>query len=285
MAVEWDDLGHPVALTGTQTDITERKRTEEALRERSEALARAYDELRSFTYIVSHDLKAPLITIEGFVGELSIEFDQLLSLMGKGVAANSRDVVASRGRVDKAMGFVNQAVTTMNGRLGAILRLSRLGHRPFVPEPVDVNELVQNCLRGLSYQLKAHPAEVEVDHLEPIVTDREALDLVFSNLLSNAVKYLKPGRDGRIEVRCREVADGVLYEVRDNGRGIAAKDLQRVFEIFRRAGDTSIAGEGVGLTFARTAIRIAGGDLRVSSELGEGSTFSFWLPKTPQDTK
>lgn len=283
VAVEWDELGHPVALTGTQTDITERKLTEEALRERSEALSRAYDELRSFTYIISHDLKAPLITIEGFVGEMSIEFDQLMSYMGEGKQPDEPEVVASRGRVDKAMGFVNQAVTTMNGRLGAILRLSRLGHRQYHPEYVDVAELVENCLRSLSYQLKAHPAEVEVGPLEPIVADREALDLVFANLLSNAVKYLEPGRPGLIQVTSRPLADGVLYEVRDNGRGIAEKDLQRVFEIFRRAGDTSIAGEGVGLTFARTAIRLCGGDLKVRSKLGEGSTFSFWLPTTPPE--
>jgi PAS domain S-box-containing protein len=285
VAVEWDDLGHPVALTGTQTDITERKLTEEALRERSDALARAYEELRSFTYIVSHDLKAPLITIEGFVGELSIEFDQLLSLMGQGASPTSPEVASSRGRVDKAMGFVNQAVTTMNGRLGAILRLSRLGHRQFHPERIDVAELVQGCLHSLSYQLKAQATDVEVGPLAPIVTDREALEMVFGNLLSNAVKYLEPGRPGRIEVTSRSVADGVLYEVRDNGRGIAEKDLQRVFEIFRRAGDTSIAGEGVGLTFARTAIRLCGGDLRVRSKLGEGSTFSFWLPNTPDQAQ
>jgi PAS domain S-box-containing protein len=283
VAVEWDDLGQPVALTGTQTDITERKLTEEALRERSEALSRAYEELRSFTYIISHDLKAPLITIEGFVGELSIEFDQLLEHMGRGADPGSPEVLASRGRVDKAMGFVNQAVTTMSGRLGAILRLSRLGHRQFHPEPIDVEKLVGDILRSLSYQVKAHPAEVEVGPLHPIVTDLEALDMIFANLLSNAVKYLEAGRPGLIRVTSRTLADGVLYEVRDNGRGIAEKDLKRVFEIFRRAGDTSIAGEGVGLTFARTAIRLCGGDLRVRSKLGEGSTFSFWLPATPPE--
>jgi signal transduction histidine kinase len=205
--------------------------------------------------------------------------------MGEGKRPDDADVVASRGRVDKAMGFVNQAVTTMNGRLGAILRLSRLGHRQYHPEYVNVAELVETCLRSLSYQLKAHPADVEVGPLEPIVTDREGLDLVFSNLLSNAVKYLEPGRPGLIRVSSRPLADGVLYEVRDNGRGIAEKDLQRVFEIFRRAGDTSIAGEGVGLTFARTAIRLCGGDLKVRSKLGEGSTFSFWLPNTPPPEK
>ncbi len=100
----------------------------------------------------------------------------------------------------------------------------------------------------------------------------------FSNLLENALKYLQPGRPGRIEVSGRRVGRAVLYEVVDNGRGIAARDLERVFELFRRAGDQTVPGEGIGLAHVRALVRRLGGRIDCVSVEGVGSTFRVELP-------
>ena len=104
------------------------------------------------------------------------------------------------------------------------------------------------------------------------------------NLLDNAVKYLAPDRPGRIEIEAETTAMTATFHIRDNGRGIAADDLDKVFEIFRRAGRQDIPGEGMGLAYVKTLVRRQGGSIRCISQLGEGTTFSFTIPRAPEVT-
>jgi|GEM_PF-2234324 len=291
-AVAHDAEGRPCLLAGTQTEVTERIRAQRALHRRSEALALANDELKSFAYIVSHDLRAPLITIEGFVGELRTAFGEMTAALDpENPAAPGGDagrVAAVRavldGSVGKAMGYIEKAAETMSRQLSTILRLSRLGYRDLRPETIDTGALAGRIVHRFAYQIQQRRATVTVAGLPPVCADPEALELVLGNLLSNAVKYLDPDRPGRIDVWA-EPGDGdmTVIRVRDNGRGIAEKDRAKVFEIFRRVGRSGEAGEGVGLTFARAAARRWGGDLWVESEPGRGSTFSFTVPAARED--
>jgi signal transduction histidine kinase len=105
------------------------------------------------------------------------------------------------------------------------------------------------------------------------------LEQIFSNLLDNALKYLRDGVPGRVAVTGRSSPAGLVYEVRDNGRGIAPKDRERVFELFRRSGVQDRAGEGIGLAHVRTLVRRLGGTITLASEFGQGSTFTITLPR------
>ncbi len=293
--VGYDDAGRPRLLAGTQTDITERTRAQHALQRRSDALARANDELKSFAYIVSHDLRAPLITIEGFVGELHEAHREIrAALDGAAPGGDAARLAAVRavvdGNVGKAMDYVAKAAATMGEQIAAILKLSRLGYREMRVQEIDTAAMVAGLIDRLAYPIRARQAVVEVEALPPVLADRDALDLVLGNLLSNAVKYLEPARPGRIAVWAEpgfaegenEDEDGMtVIHVRDNGRGIDPKDHAKVFEIFRRIGPPREEGEGVGLTFARAAVRRWGGDLWFVSTPDRGSTFSFSVPTAP----
>src|SRR4029079_18364019 len=122
-------------------------------------------------------------------------------------------------------------------------------------------------------------AQIRIEPLPHIVSDRLALEQIFSNLIDNALKYLKTGGPGEISGRGRTKLGFAIFEVTDNGRGIDPKDHQRIFELFRRAGAQDRPGEGIGLAHVRALVRRIGGHIGLSSELGKGSQFTVTLPR------
>ena len=116
------------------------------------------------------------------------------------------------------------------------------------------------------------------EDLPGLVSDKLAIEQIFGNLIENAVKYLSPGRPGQIEVTGRVHGAYILYDIKDNGRGIEAKDFERIFELFRRSGEQDKPGEGIGLAYVRNLARRLGGNVAVKSKFGEGSTFTVTLP-------
>jgi signal transduction histidine kinase len=134
-------------------------------------------------------------------------------------------------------------------------------------------------LRTLAHQIQSGNIDVKVGLLPIIASDRSAIEQIFGNLLDNAIKYLDPERPGRIEVSAEETADATVLHVRDNGRGIAEEDMDKVFQPFRRAGIQDVPGEGMGLAFVRMLLHRLGGRIECHSQLGVGTTFSFMLPK------
>ena len=116
-------------------------------------------------------------------------------------------------------------------------------------------------------------------NLPALTIDRVAIEQILTNLVENAVKYLEPGRPGRVRVTAAAHGDEITLAIADNGRGIAARDLERVFELFRRAGRQDQPGEGIGLAFVRTQVRRLGGRIDVASQEREGTTFTLFLPR------
>jgi signal transduction histidine kinase len=240
-------------------------------------------ELTSFAYIISHDLRAPLINIKGFSAQLNGDLEELTALFG--VAAEHLDGT-QRARatqlfeqeIPEALDFINSSVLRMDRLITAVLKLSRLGHRELQVEPVPLGELVQAILKSMSHQIEARGATVCMGELPELRCDRIALEQILGNLLDNAVKYLEPGRPGRLEIFSESGAGGTVIHVRDNGRGIPREDQLRIFDIFRRVGRQDVQGEGMGLSYVRTLIRRLHGQIWCHSEPGSGSTFTFSLP-------
>ena len=139
-------------------------------------------------------------------------------------------------------------------------------------------------LETLNHRLTARGANVNIEELPVVVSDLSALELVIGNLLDNAVKYLDASRPGRIEVVGEQAPGQVTLHVRDNGRGVAADDQTKVFDVFRRVGHRDVPGEGMGLAYVKAVMRRLGGEVRCESVLGRGSTFSIDIPDmTSQD--
>ncbi len=278
--------GNEVAgMLGTYEDITESKRAEEKLRHYSAQLAETNEELKRFTYIVSHDLRSPLVSLKGFSKELRNSIDTLRKWMEsllEQVPEPERQAVAQALREDvpEALGFIESSVGRMDHLIEALLRLSRVGYREFVPEELDLTALLNETLRAMAHRIESQHITVKTEPLPRIVSDRTAIEQVFGNLLDNAVKYLDPSRPGVIEVSAGATAESFVFRVRDNGRGIEPENLEKVFAPFRRAGHEDVPGEGMGLAYVRAVLNRLGGRIECDSQPGVGTTFTFSLSKS-----
>jgi signal transduction histidine kinase len=250
---------------------------------RTSDLKAANEEIQRFAYIVSHDLRSPLVNVMGFTSELQVARDAI-SKFYEGVIAKLPDVADAKTKaaieedLPEAIGFIRSSTAKMDRLINAILRLSREGGRILTPEPIQLKALLDVTAQSLSHQLTDAGAELVIEDVPAIVGDRLALEQIFTNLLENAVKYLAPGRPGRIRVHGWQEGSTVFIDVEDNGRGIDPKDHSRVFDLFRRAGAQDRPGEGIGLAHVRALVRRLGGTISLHSEAGSGSTFRVSLP-------
>ena len=261
---------------------------EGAVAERTADLQRANDEIQRFAYIVSHDLRSPLVNILGFTAELEQTNKSLVALLERAekeapqiITTDSRD---AQHDLPEAIGFIRSSTQKMDRLINAILKLSREGRRTLAPEPLDMGRVFDGIVASLTHLLSENGAAVTVEKPVPdIVSDRVAMEQIFSNLIENAAKYAQPGRPGKVTLRGWAKGDRLIYEVADNGRGIDPKDHQRVFDLFRRSGTQDKQGEGIGLAHVRALAYRLGGFIDLQSELGQGSRFQVNLPATYAD--
>jgi signal transduction histidine kinase len=302
-------LGRGEPVTPLETDLREANQVgaeltmaSESLRERETDLREANEESQRFAYIVSHDLRSPLVNIMGFTTELETLRQDVFARLhaARQGAVRSVAVPALAGPApaipggaagddagdaelaqdfDEAIGFIKTSIGKMDRLINAILRLSREGRREFKPERVDMEALAVSIRDSLAHQAAAADAEVVVGKLPAVMSDRLGLEQIFSNLVDNAIKYLRRGVPGRVAIEGRATAAGLVYEVSDNGRGIDPKDRERVFDLFRRSGVQDRPGEGIGLAHVRALVRRLGGTITLTSEPGQGSTFTITLPR------
>ncbi len=290
-----DAQGAPLYFITQIQDITKRKLAEEELarhqdhleailEERSVELARSEKELKDFAYIVSHDLRAPLVSIQGFTGELRHGLRLLREAVEAGLPhfGKAQQAVLKHEldeHIPEAMDFIEASTIKMDALVKAILKLSRMGHQKLCYEPVDIGQLVKQELKTLAYAIETQGITIEQGHLPILYTDPLVMQQIFGNLLSNAVKYMVPGRPGIIKISAEQGSSGTTFHVCDNGRGIAANEIDRIFEIYQRAGDQKEPGEGMGLTYVEALVRRLDGKIWCKSELAEGTIFSFILPQ------
>lgn len=259
--------------------------------ERTADLREANDEIQRFAYIVSHDLRSPLVNIMGFTSELEELGKDIFRRIGglTGVPAGGPLVDVADIPLDgpdkqlsadfsEALGFIKSSIARMDRLISAILNLTREGRREFQPEKIDARDFVETIVSSVAHQAAEAQVAIHIESLPNIVSDRLALEQIFSNLIDNAIKYLKDGVPGEIRIRGRTKLGYAIFEISDNGRGIDPKDHQRIFDLFRRAGTQDKPGQGIGLAHVRALVRRLGGTMSVSSELNAGSTFTITLP-------
>jgi signal transduction histidine kinase len=249
---------------------------------RTAALTRANDEIQRFAYIVSHDLRAPLVNIMGFTSELEVGARALQTYLAdeRPETRPAAQEVANQA-LPEAVSFIRSSTTKMDGLINAILKLSREGRRELVAEDVNLRRIFETVLASMKHQIDETGTTVTLSPRLPIVrSDRLSLEQIFGNLVDNALKYLQPGRPGRLKIEAEDNGANVAIKVSDNGRGIADQDRERIFELFRRAGRQDKPGEGIGLAHVRALVRRLGGDVTVRSRLGEGSEFRVVLPRS-----
>lgn len=293
--VECDEDGEAEAIFGIFQDITDRKQTErlqqtmrkvleEEVKRRTRELRMANQELKDFAYIVSHDLRSPLINIMGFSKDLEETLLDVRHLCGDVYGKLDEDTANLlkehlEENLPEAMRFIRGAAMKMDKLIASLLELSRLGSRIPRIETVDLQVLTQQVADNLTYQLGQHSATINIGKLPTIRTDIGYMEIIINNLVSNAVKYLEDGREGLVEIACATDDDFATLTISDNGRGIQEEDLDRIFQPFRRGRNQDMQGDGMGLAYVKMAVRQCGGQIRVTSEPGVGTTFQFSVPK------
>jgi len=257
----YDEDGSLVAMKGTVQDITWRKQEEEE-RDRLMAKLEAQNaELERFACTVSHDLKSPLITIQGYVGILREDLAE-----------------GDSERVEDDLSRVSNAATKMDQLLNDVLELSRVGRLINPQDMVSLEEIVGEALRLVGGQIAEAGVQVTVSaDLPAVFVDRTRLTEVFQNLIDNAVKYMGDQPHPHIEIGTRQDdADTVCY-VRDNGMGIDPRFHEKIFGLFDQL-DPGVDGTGVGMALVRRIIEAHGGRIWVESEgEGHGATFCFTI--------
>ena len=249
---------------------------------RTAQLRRANEEIQRFAYIVSHDLRAPLVNVMGYTSELEQAgkaVERMIAQQQETLPVDGEVVVAVKEDMPEAIGFIRASTEKMDRLINAILRLSREGRRALSPERLNMTEMAQRIADAVNHQVEAVGAQITVETLPSVESDRFSMEQILGNLIDNAVKYLEPGRKGLIVVSGEETEERVTYRIADNGRGISQRDHERIFELFRRAGRQDQPGEGLGLAFVRNSVRRLGGEIDVESELGKGSTFVLKFPR------
>jgi signal transduction histidine kinase len=268
---------------------------EATIDERTADLREANNEIQRFAYIVSHDLRSPLVNIMGFTSELEelrADIFRRIAALGR-AAAPAASAPLIGGEIEpalegedkqlsqdfsEALGFIKSSIAKMDRLITAILNLTREGRREFEPVRIDARELIEGIVATVAHQAAEAEARIRIEPLPHITSDRLALEQIFSNLIDNALKYLRPDLPGDITVRGRTKLGFAIFEISDNGRGIDPKDHQRIFDLFRRAGAQDRPGQGIGLAHVRTLVRRLGGTMSVQSEINSGSTFTITLP-------
>ncbi len=256
---------------------------EQRVQERTATLTAANEEIKSFAYIVSHDLRSPLVNIRGFTGELDYALNEIskkIEPLQSHLQERDRQDMQRLFEEDipESMQFISTSVEKMDHMLSAILTLSRLGRRELKIEAIDLHALCDNTLASLSYQVEQSQTKTTIRDLPVIENDRMVIDQIMGNLIGNAIKYLDPDRPGRIEIYSVSSDSGITISVRDNGHGILPQEEEKVFQIFRRGVHQDVEGEGMGLPYVQTLVRAQGGSIGFEPAPDYGTIFSVFLP-------
>lgn len=253
--------GKVVGLTLLTMDITERKQAEAEQARLIAELESKNAELTRFVYTVSHDLKSPLVTINGYLGY--IEEDAR--------SGNLKRLMRDTRRIQ-------DATNKMHALLTELLELSRIGRVMNAAEDVPFADIVKDALEITRGQLESRRVTIRIQpDLPTIHGDRQRLVEVLQNLLDNAAKYMGAQPEPQIEIGQRGEEEGnPIFFVKDNGIGIAPEYHERIFGLFNKL-DPASEGTGVGLALVKRIVEFHGGRIWVESELGKGSTFYFTL--------
>jgi len=261
----WTEEGKPLLMSGTHQDITQRKQAEIERENLISELETKNAELIQFTYTVSHDLKSPLVTINGYLGYLEQD-------------ATSGDME----RLKKDTQRIQEATNKMHALLTELLELSRIGRMMNEPADVSFDNLVKDALELVHGQIKKSKATIQTQPNLPIVHgDRQRLMEVLQNLIDNAAKHMGDQADPLIEIgqQGNDVESGQpIFFVKDNGIGIAPEYHERIFGLFNKL-DAQSDGTGIGLALVKRIVEVHGGRIWVESELGNGAAFYFTLPR------
>ena len=274
-------------------DMTERKTQQEHIEQLTRELERRVHELaktnreleqkstenESFVYSVSHDLRSPLVNLQGFSQELKLSSQSLEKLLThpdipQQVQADAAELIS--GELSESIDFIHNAVRHLSTIIDGLLRLSRVGRIEYESKPVDMTALVQDIVAAMHNQIVAADVQVIVRPLPQARGDRNALGQIFANIIGNTLNSFEGVSERVVEISATEATPPV-FSIRDNGIGIPLEYQPKIFQVFQRVHQSRTRGEGMGLAIVRRIVERHGGRIWFESSPGVGTTFFFTL--------
>lgn len=266
-------------------DISERKAAEQTREILMQQLQDRSNELQSIVFTAAHDLRSPLVNIDGFTTELEKGLKHLAELIH---AQSLNEQTAKRinylfeADMAESLRFIKSGSHQMGMLLDGLMRLSRVGSAPLSVSILNMKELLDTAIEGLQYHINEYNVTIHVQpNLPHCMGDAILLGQVMTNLLDNAIKYRHPDRAVVIDVSGSVADNTAEYNISDNGVGIEPEHLEKVFELFHRLGDRKEeSGQGVGLTIVRRILDRLNGNVKIDSTPNIGTTVHVRLPMT-----
>ena len=240
------------------------------------------EDMETLMHVISHDLRAPIVTIQGFCQELTMACDRLKVLFEEEAMSDTvREHVNPLVMQDipEAVRFIRAGADSVNTVTSGILRFIRLGQMDIQWERLDVNTLMMGIISSLEFQLKQKGVALHVEDLQDCMGDEVLVTQVFANLIDNAQKYLEPSRPGEITISGKRIDGWSVYAITDNGIGIPLEQHERIFQVFHRLSPQHEKGEGLGLAIVQRIIDRHQGKIEVESLPGKGTTFHVFFPR------
>ncbi len=248
--------------------------------ERTLELFRKNMELEQILYVTSHDLRSPVVNIQGYCSELTGSLNQLRSILQDGDLSEDLKMAVLtllERDIPENLRFITGNISRIDMLHSGISQLLISGKTELVKEKVEMKKLVSLALEGLDYQVGESGVKVEVADMPDCTADREMMSQILTHLISNAVKFLDPERPGEINISGYMDGEKAVYCVEDNGIGIPHEYQEHIFKIFHRL-DVTVQGEGLGLSVVNKIIERHGGRIWIESEPDQGSAFCISLP-------
>lgn len=240
-------------------------------------------ELENFIYVTSHDLRSPLVNIQGFSQRLKNQTSDLHKMITN--LQFNTDIKLSIDKltnedIPKSLNFILSNVTKMDTLINGLLQISRTGRTIQAIRKVDMNQLLKAIIANHNFQLTEVDANVLVKNLHDCYGDENQLNQLFSNIITNAIKYRDKNRKLVIEISSESKVNKVIYSIKDTGIGINSNQLEKIWDVFYRVDTTSSeVGEGLGLSLAKRIAERNRGKIWAKSEEGKGTIFFVELQK------
>ncbi|MFA8343413.1 MAG: ATP-binding protein [Rhodothermaceae bacterium] len=264
------------------TDITTIKKLDKEKETLLKEITQKNAELEQIVYVSSHDLRSPLVNIQGFSTELELSLKEIRALMenleGDGYKEEINTIMDED--ILSSLGFIGSSAMKMDSLLKGLLRLSRLGRTAITIEDIDMNQMFTKITDTMQFQIQKKDIKIEVADLPACKGDQVQVNQLFTNLIDNAVKYNDDTKESYIKIYPIPNNENSVYCVEDNGIGIDPNHKEKIFEIFHRLNpDSPIIGEGLGLSIVRRIVQKLNGNIWLESELNSGCKFYVSLPR------
>ncbi|MGD9851028.1 MAG: ATP-binding protein [Nitrospirales bacterium] len=243
-------------------------------------------DMETLVHVISHDLRAPIVTIQGFCQELTMVCDRLRSLFQEKPLLNEiggeiHPLISQD--IPEAVHFIQAGADSISTVTSGLVRFIRLGQMNIEWEPLDINTVAVGIVTAMEFQMRKKGVVLHLGDLPPCMGDLVLITQVFSNLIDNALKYLDPHRPGEITIAGKAEKGWSIYSVTDNGIGIPIQHQKQVFQVFHRVDPKREGGDGLGLSIIQRILERHKGKIQLQSVPGEGSTFSIYLPRVMED--